>query len=159
MKPAKIFSQGLLLLVVLALISSCAKPAKDDSEPLKKTVARYNSAIAEASRAQSIESLIGIATEKRIRKVETFIVAYYDAGFFMDSGLLRMDFVELRAEDKNATVVTREDWTFLWKSIETGEPRGPEEKITYRMKYTLLKEGGKWLIDEAEQIKGATEAR
>lgn len=158
MMSIKILKKGFLLLFVLALAYSCAEPSENnDKEALKKTVARYNSAIAEASRAQSIEVLIGIATERRIRKVETFIVAYYDAGFFMDSSLRRMDFTELKVEEKNATVITREDWTYLWKSIGTSEPIGSEEKITYHMNYTLLKKDGRWLINEAEQIKGLAE--
>ena len=55
-------------------------------------------------------------------------------------------------EDMAATAVCNEVWWWRRVDTKTGAVRAPPKRVRYRMRYALVLEGGRWLVDRLTMI-------
>lgn len=157
------FRKCMLLIIVGAalLLAACGKkeekvpeikgPAFDNTIPgdegIKNAIRGYNQAIMDAYFSDThIKFVRKYATEKEVKRMFIFINTDRERDLAMAMKLNKMVFDEIFASENGATVNTSENWDFHYINIKTGKPTEPVKEMRYKLRYTLEKEDGKWVV-------------
>lgn len=143
-----------LIFVVLSslVFFGCERKAIDEKQSLKVLVAKYNRAVIVAYERQYYEPLLETAGEDEIGRVVNIIGAYIAAKQIMEVELHRVEFGEIEVGDATATVRTSEEWSYRWVDIETDEEVEPLTDRRYEMRYHIVKEDGRWVVERVEDL-------
>jgi len=120
---------------------------------VEKTITDYLKLLVESSISEEKISLkdfqekfSGVADKEISRKLYFWIQSWHDSGLYMDAKLDRIEFVEEKIEGNKATVITEEFWTYKYIDKRKNRTALPDTKIIYKVKYTLEKRNGNWII-------------
>ncbi|MDH5525115.1 MAG: hypothetical protein OEY01_14150 [Desulfobulbaceae bacterium] len=117
--------------------------------PLYGAIITYNGLLADGYRRQDMNHMIHAATPQRALKAYYHMAALGEGGVKMDSVLKKIEFTEQRDLGENkAQVTSREVWEYRYISIVNGD-QSPWRTINYTVRYTMEKDGAKWLVANA----------
>lgn len=136
---------ALLATIVFAVSSADAAPIAGENG-VKEVVARYNQALAAASRSGDIAILEPLATKKIVDKTFLWIHSWQDSNLYMKAELTKLDFNYVQIDGNTSTTRTREEWIYTYYDAKTKKNAMPKTQAVYDMKYTLFSHQGKWVI-------------
>lgn len=114
-----------------------------DRDRIAKIVMDFNKTLAEAYEKSNVAILKG-ADEALKGEIDFEIGFLHTKGWSFLPKFSRLDISDVRFEDNSLKVITSEDWNIRILDHKKQEERLKDE--TYKMIYTLEKNGGTWLI-------------
>ncbi len=132
----------------LALVL-CACGGISDAEAVRR-VEEYNRVVAEAYRAGDVRGLEAVAGPAEAKKVAALVGVKLDMGITLDAQILDFQATGVERRGDAVLVSTAERWYYADRRIGTGERVGQDSTDRYRMRYTLRRDQGRWVVSEIE---------
>lgn len=131
-------------------------PSYDNSLPgeegMKNAIRGYNQAIIDAHLSDlHIKFMAKYATDKEAQRVFVFINTDREKGWAMAMKLNKLTFDNISTSEKVNLVDTSENWDFQYLDIKTSKPIEPVKEMRYRLRYFLVKDGGKWFVAKLKE--------
>lgn len=131
-------------------------PSYDNSLPgkegMKNTILGYNQAIMDAHLSDKHLKFVRIyASEKETKRVFVFINTDREKGVAMAMKLNKIAFDNMSASERMNFVDTSENWDFHNLDIKTSKPIEAVREMRYKLRYTLGKEDGKWVVAKLKE--------
>ncbi len=125
----------------------------NEQERIRNTIVLYNALLAKGYRTQDMTVLSEAATEERALKAYYHMAALGEGKVRMDSKLLNIVFNDLQMlSDVKANVDTSEKWDYQYINFDT-QSREYENTVDYKLKYSLVKQSGKWFVDDIQILE------
>ena len=124
----------------------------DERKQIHESIRGYTQGIITASKTDKVEHMEPYATEKRAQKLFIWLKSWHENNYFMDSAIEGIEFLSYTNDGKKAVVTTREKWRYRYIQIVTREVTQPWTRAEYTMRYTILKDGKYWKVDEAQIV-------
>lgn len=143
----------LAILVVGALLlvsAGCSvAPEKTASVVAVETAVRaYNAALVTAFAEMDMNELNAVATEEQAATEFPLMAALGEGRVRMLSTLTSIEFGDVAfSGDSSATVTTTETWDYRHESLDTSETVREEKGIVYHLRYNLVLQDERWLVD------------
>lgn len=138
-----------MIVCSVLLITGCYEIELPGQEhTIKNIVGKYNSYLIEANKTRDVSHLKEIADEHVTIKLSLWMAAWEDGNVYLDAELKNIDFDNLEIEGKSAIVITSENWSYIYRDLDTQEIAEPRQSISYKMQYKLEKRENNWLIEE-----------
>lgn len=144
-----------LLASAAILLAACQRTSESpQGYAVRVAVQRYNQLLPDAFRASRADLLGEVAGPSEVSRVSSVIAGLTSQGKYMEARQLEFAVVELqvRGEGKSstATVRTRERWTYQHRLLGfPGSQRLEQLSASYRMTYTVVRTGDRWIVDRA----------
>lgn len=149
MRPINTF----LLVLTLIHAAGCAAATESVGDyDLKTAVQRYNETLVAAYALGGAGPLSESASPNELQRIDDIIGFLAQGGMVMDA---RQESFEAQkvsiAGNGRATMESSEVWWYRhWNPI-TGEVRQAPRRVRYQMRYTLVKNEGRWLVDRLDE--------
>jgi hypothetical protein len=136
------------LLLVLPLLAGCSGGAGEASQAVRA----YDDALVRAYAGNDPSPLAAVATAKELARVQVLIDLKVAGKLVLESRVETFEVASASASGDAATVETRERWRYHDRRLRPGEPPGPEFVADMKMRYDLVREGGKWKVASATTL-------
>jgi hypothetical protein len=136
------------LLLVLPLLAGCSGGAGEASQAVRA----YDDALVRAYAGNDASPLAAVATAKELARVQVLIDLKVAGKLVLESRVEAFEVASASASGDAATVETRERWRYHDRRLRPGEPPGPEFVADMKMRYDLVREGGKWKVASATTL-------
>jgi hypothetical protein len=138
---------SLSVAVIIFLLSACsAIDVSRQDQILSKIVIQYNDLLIEVNKTRDVNPLKEIAAKPVIEKLSLWMAAWEDGNIYLDAELRNIEFDNLKIAGKSALVITSEQWSYIYRDLDTQEIAEPRQFISYKMQYKLEKRKYNWLI-------------
>jgi hypothetical protein len=143
-----------MIVCSVLLITGCYEIELPGQEhTIKNIVGKYNSYLIEANKTRDVSHLKEIADEHVTIKLSLWMAAWEDGNVYLDAELRNIDFNDMKITGESAVVMTRENWSYIYRDLDTQEIAEPRQYVSYSMQYQLEKKEKSWLIMEVTIIK------
>jgi hypothetical protein len=132
----------------LALAAAACGGLSD--EEAVNVVRVYDRQVIAAFRAGDPQLIEGVAGDREARKLWALIGVKLDQNIFLDAELEDLRVTGVERASPAVLVDTEERWTYRDRRIGSGALVGQESRDRYRMRYTLRKVKGVWVVDATE---------
>jgi len=131
-----------------------------DIEKIKQTVIAYNRIIVKETKTERhrdirtfVKMMEDIAVPRVAQKLYIWIQSWHENGLFMDSKIKKLRFLDIKINKGKATAVTEEHWSYKYFDRRINRIVKPETDIFYKVRYSLIKKDGSWLISEIKVLE------
>jgi hypothetical protein len=125
--------------LVILLLGCSVLDTANQEQFLKQVVSQYNSLLIEANKSRDVSPLNNIAAENVVKKLNLWMAAWQDGNVYLDAELKNIDFNDLEIAGKTAVVITSENWSYIYRDLDTQEIAEPRVFISYKMRYNMEK--------------------
>lgn len=133
--------------LVALLLVGCSGQSKADL--VKTRVREYNRQLSRAFAENNMNVLNTVATRDQAYTEYYQMAALGESRVRMLSQMRTIEFGDVTfSGDASATVETAETWDYEHVSMETSETVRTEKGVTYRLRYELVLQDGRWLVDK-----------
>jgi hypothetical protein len=139
--------------LALILLGCSVLNTAHQEQLLKKVVNQYNNLLIEANKSRDVSPLDNIADDNVVRKLYLWMAAWEDGNVYLDAELKKLDFVDFKIAGEKVDVTTYENWNYIYRDLNTQEIAEPSRSISYKMKYSLEKREGQWLITDINILR------
>jgi hypothetical protein len=134
---------------IIILLSGCSEiDASRQDRILSEIVILYNDLLIEVNKTRDVNPMKEIAAKPVTEKLSLWMAAWEDGNVYLDAELINIDFDNLEIAGTSALVTTSENWSYIYRDLDTQEIAEPRQYISYKMQYKLEKREGQWLITE-----------
>lgn len=140
-----------LILVIQFVLNGCDSGTAIEKNEALTAVKNYNTMIQMAYLQADLNVMTNFATEKQIKMLFPTIQALQATSNSMRAEQRSFKVGRVSVKGDRAFVTTEETWVYWWQSMETGYITKPEETLTYKIKFNLVKDKGKWKVDSLEE--------
>lgn len=133
-----------LALPLLLLLSACQ--GQGDSAEAAKAVRAYDDALVRAYAGGDVSPLANLATARELGRVQVLVDLKSAAKLVLESRIEAFEVTSTSTSGDTATVETRERWRYHDKHLKPGEQDGPDFVAEMKMRYELVREGGRWKV-------------
>ncbi len=130
-----------------------------EKQEVKNLVITYNKVKAEAYLKPRAHLMENFTSEKEFRQIDTYISYLYKTNRILKAEMKKIDFEEIKIEGEKAAAVTKERWVYAYLEPVNRNPISEEYDVIYANKYSLIRKGGRWVVDslESSEIGGKGE--
>jgi hypothetical protein len=122
--------------------------AKGEDQEVKNLITTYNNVLFKAHLEMNSGLMRRMTSEKQRMKIDSYISYNLKNKRTIKGDILKLDFVEIKINDRSATVTTRETWAWYYIDPNTKEQLSDISKDTYGNIYELTRSQGHWVINE-----------
>lgn len=140
-------------LALAALLALAACPG--DHAELGRAVREYDDALVRAYSSSDPSGMPRVAASKEADRVRILVDIKSAAGLVLESRLESFEVTRARATGDTATVETRERWRYHDRRLQPGAPPGPGIASLMSMRYSLVRERGRWKVAQVSTISSA----
>jgi hypothetical protein len=147
-----------VLACVVVVVSGCARTSSGPSgeQAVRDAVAAYNRALADAFAQMDMNLLQGTATEAQAGSEAVMMQSLGNGGVRMLATLVSIEFGDVVfSAEGTAVVETTEVWDYRHESLDTSETVRAEQGVVYRLRYDLVLQDGRWLVDGVTSLDEA----
>jgi hypothetical protein len=137
-------------IAVAALLALSACPGQD--RELSRAVREYDDALVSAYASSDPSRVEGVAAPKEADRIRVLIDLKTSARLALESTLESFEVTSATGAGEMGTVETRERWRYRDRPLQPGAPSGPEIASVMRMRYSLVREGGRWKVASVATI-------
>jgi hypothetical protein len=135
-------------------VTSVEKPvgtaASEEASRIKDTVVLYDALLAKGYITLNMSPLLEVATEQRANKAYYHMAALGEGKVKMDMKLNELKFSDVKTlSPETAEAATEEKWDYRYINTDSGK-QVYDNSVEYKLTYRLIKQSGKWLIDDIE---------
>jgi len=131
-----------IALAALLSLAACPGPDRD----LAQAVRAYDAALVSAYASSDPSRVEGFAARKEADRIRVLIDLKTGARVALVSTLESLEVTSATASGDAGTVETRERWRYHDRPLQPGGPAGPEISSVMRMRYSLVRDGGRWKV-------------
>lgn len=126
---------------------------REELADVESAVIAHNQALIRAFASMDMNHLSGSATEEQAQREFSLMAALGEGRVRMLSTLVEIEFGEVTfpAEDQ-ASVTTTETWDYVHESLDTSETVRSEQGVVYNLRYDLVLQDGRWLVDRVTSL-------
>lgn len=137
-----------LAAAALLLLAACQGASSD----VAKAVRAYDDALVRAYAGGDASPIANLATAKEVGRVQVLIDLKSAGKLVLESKIESFEVTSASASGDTATVETRERWRYHDRHTRPGEPDGPEFVANMKMRYGLVREGGRWKVESVATL-------
>ena len=116
-------------------------------------VVEYNGALARGFERMNMNELNRTATDEQAQREFYLMAALGEGRVRMFSTLVDIEFGEVTfPADGQASVTTTETWDYVHESLDTSETVRSERGVVYNLRYDLVLQDGRWLVDRVTSL-------
>jgi len=122
----------------------------------KQAVTAYLSAIPEAYLSLEVTVVAPFVTERQEVREDSYIQLNRQEGRALEMALVSyrvLEAAEPSADASSAVVRTEEQWRWRYWDIRSRKPATAWARTTYRMEYSLSREGSGWLVASSKVLE------
>lgn len=131
-----------LVLPSLLLLAACQGGAAEAA----KAVRAYDDALVRAYAGGDASPLANLATAKELGRVQVLVDLKTAGKLVLESKIESFEVTSTSTSGDTATVETRERWRYHDRHLEPGKTDGPDFVADMKMRYELVREGGRWKV-------------
>jgi hypothetical protein len=131
-----------LAAAALLLLAAC----QDASSEVAKAVRAYDDALIRAYAGGDASPLASLATAKELGRVQVLVDLKTSAKLVLESRIEAFEVTSASTSGETGVVDTRERWRYHDRHTKPGEPDGPHFVADMKMRYELVREGGRWKV-------------
>jgi hypothetical protein len=145
---------GSLVLVSITLGGAgCERTQSVAAEDVRSTVSAYNEALIRGFAGFDMNELNRTATEDQAQREFYLMAALGEGRVRMLSTLQSIEFGDVAfPADGQASVTTTEIWDYVHESLDTSETVRSEQGVVYNLRYDLVLQDGRWLVDRVTSL-------
>jgi hypothetical protein len=117
-----------------------------------KAVRAYDDALVRAYATGDASTLASLATAKEMGRVQVLLDLKTAGKLVLESRIEAFEVTSTATSGETATVETRERWRYHDRHTKPGEPNGPEFVADMKMRYELVREGGRWKVGSVSTL-------
>ncbi len=117
-----------------------------------RAVREYDDALVRAYGRNDAALLAGLATPKEQARVQVLVDLKAGAKLALEARLESFEVASAKASGDGAVVETTERWRYHDRSLAPGRPDGPDFDSDMRMRYALVRDGGRWKVDAVSTV-------
>lgn len=137
-----------LSLAALVLLAAC----QGGSAEVARAVRAYDDALVRAYAGSDASPLANLATAKELGRVQVLIDLKTSGKLVLESKIESFEVTSASTSGDTATVETRERWRYHDRHTRPGEPNGPDFVADMKMRYGLVREGGRWKVESVATL-------
>jgi hypothetical protein len=137
--------------VTLLALAACPGPKSE----LGRTVREYDDALVRAFATSDPSRLASVAAAKEADRVRILVDLKTNARLVLESRLESFEVTRAEATGDTGTVETRERWRYHDRPLQLGAPPAPEITALMAMRYSLVREGGRWKVASVSTMSSA----
>jgi hypothetical protein len=137
-----------LAAAALLLFGACQGASSD----VAKAVRAYEDGLVRAYASGDAGPLATLATAKEVGRVQVLIDLKTAGKLVLESKIESFEATNASVSGDTATVETRERWRYHDRHTKPGEPDGPEFVADMKMRYGLVREGGRWKVESVATL-------
>ena len=132
----------------LLLLAACQGAPAEAS----RAVREYDDQLVRAYAGGNASPLANLASAKELGRVQVLIDLKSAGKLVLESRIESFEVTSASTSGDMATVETRERWRYHDRHLEPGKPTGPEFVADMRMRYALVREGGRWKVQSVSTL-------
>ncbi len=137
-----------LALLPVLLLAAC----QGASSEAARAVRAYDDALVRAYARGDASPLANLATEKEMGRVQVLLDLKTAGKLVLESKIESFEVTSASASGDTATVETRERWRYHDRHTKPGEPNGPDFVADMKMRYQLVRDGGRWKVESVATL-------
>lgn len=142
------------------LVPLCFATANvDDDKRIKDALLKYNYGIIKMTKSGDTKLLKDMLPQDLYFKVMVWADSWKFSNLAMVAQINDLRFSPIAYNEDNATVRTLENWTYAYADLVKRDYALEPTTIFYKMKYTLKKHHGQWMIIAVENLQEETFTR
>ncbi|MDO8881000.1 MAG: hypothetical protein Q7W44_09440 [Coriobacteriia bacterium] len=152
----RLVSTLIAVALLLGGLAGCGSGgAAPEVSAVQSTVGAYNEALIRAFETMDMNELNATATEDQALAEYYLMAALGEGRVRMLATLVSIEFgdVVFPAEEQ-ASVTTTEVWDYAHESLDTSETVRAEQGVVYHLRYDLVLQDGRWLVDRVTSLDG-----
>lgn len=130
-----------------------AKSNVDDDKRIMDTLLKYNYGIIKMTKSGDTHLLKDLLTQDVYFKLMIWADSWKFSNLAMVAQINDLRFSPIAYNEDNATIRTMENWTFAYADLVKRDYALEPMNIFYKMKYTLKKHQGQWIIIAVENLQ------
>jgi hypothetical protein len=138
-----------LLFLSVAACGAARDPERDD---LERAVRAYNDAVIRAHRERDAALASDIVTARELRKIIAIVDLKRGAELVLEADVDRLEVDAVEPLDDRRLVRTTERWRYRDRPLAPGASPGPLLVADMSMEYQLLKEDGRWKVNQVRTL-------
>ncbi|MCK9472122.1 hypothetical protein [Sulfurimonas sp.] len=142
------------LLILLFLVQLCfASSNVNDDKRIKDSLLKYNYGIIKMTNSGNTKLLKDMLSQEVYFKLMVWADSWKFSNLAMVAQINDLRFSPIAYNENNATIRTMENWTFGYADLVKRDYALKPMTIFYKMKYTLKKHHGEWIIVAVENLQ------
>lgn len=143
------------ILFILLLITQVgiAKSNVDDDKRIMDTLLKYNYGIIKMTKSGDTQLLKDLLTQEAYFKLMIWADSWKFSNLAMVAQINDLRFSPIAYNENNATIRTMENWTYAYADLVKRDYALEPTTIFYKVKYTLKKHHGQWIIVAVENLQ------
>lgn len=125
----------------------------DDDKRIMDTLLKYNYGIIKMTKSGDTQLLKDMLPEKLYFKLMIWADSWKFSNLAMVAQINDLRFSPIAYNENNATIRTMENWTYAYADLVKRDYALEPTNIFYKMKYTLKKHHGEWMIVAVENLQ------
>lgn len=128
----------------------------DDDKRIKDVLLKYNYGIIKMTKSGDTKLLKDMLPQDLYFKVMVWADSWKFSNLAMVAEINDLRFSPIAYNEDNATIRTLENWTYAYADLVKRDYALEPTTIFYKMKYTLKKHQGQWMIIAVENLQEET---
>lgn len=128
----------------------------NDEKRIMDTLLKYNYGIIKMTKSGDTQLLKDMLPEKLYFKLMIWADSWKFSNLAMVAQINDLRFSPIAYNENNATIRTMENWTYAYADLVKKDYALEPTNIFYKMKYTLKKHHGQWIIVAVENLQEET---
>ncbi|MDQ1264779.1 MAG: hypothetical protein QG559_1780 [Campylobacterota bacterium] len=145
----------ILLLLLLAVFGMASSNVNDDKR-IKDALLKYNYGIIKMTKSGDTKLLKDMLPQELYFKVMVWADSWKFSNLAMVAQINDLRFSPIAYNENNATIRTLENWTYAYADLVKRDYALEPTTIFYKVKYTLKKHHGEWMIVAIENLQEET---
>lgn len=125
----------------------------NDDKRIKDSLLKYNYGIIKMTKSGNTKLLKDMLPQDVYFKLMVWADSWKFSNLAMVAEINDLRFSPIAYNENNATIRTLENWTFAYANLVTRDYALEPMTIFYKMKYTLKKHNGEWMIVAVENLQ------
>ncbi|MFA7610250.1 MAG: hypothetical protein WCY51_02060 [Sulfurimonas sp.] len=142
-----------LLITLLFVSLGMASSNVNDDKRIKDALLKYNYGIIKMTKSGDTKLLKDMLTQELFFKLMVWADSWKFSNLAMVAQINDLRFSPIAYNEDNATIRTLENWTFGYADLVNRDYALEPMTIFYKMKYTLKKHHGEWIIIAVENLQ------
>jgi hypothetical protein len=132
---------------------SIAMPNVDDDKRIMDTLLKYNYGIIKMTKSGDTKLLKNLLSQEAYFKLMIWADSWKFSNLAMVAKINDLRFSPIAYNENNATIRTMENWTYAYADLVKRDYALEPTTIFYKVKYTLKKHHGQWIIVAVENLQ------
>jgi len=146
-----------ILILFFLLAQFCFAAANvDDDKRIKDALLKYNYGIIKMTKSGNTKLLKNLLSQEAYFKLMVWADSWKFSNLAMVAQINDLRFSPIAYNEENATIRTMENWTYAYADLIKRDYALEPTTIFYKMKYTLKKHHGQWIIVAVENLQEET---